>query len=165
MSVLQDAVGSIALKRIPQRLELYEALIAAAEPTRDIDTGQETGMFVLANRNLEEACKQHAQNVMTYSSMLQECKTIEDALKNRLEEIESELYKKLNENHSRALSQRDITVYLQSEPQVVEANKIMVEVILVRRKLEAIVDALKDMGWTLSHIVKLRVAQLEDTTL
>ena len=95
--------------------------------------------------------------------MLQECKTVEDTIRSMVEEIESDLYKKLNETNQRALGQRDIQQYIKSEPRYVAAYDILLEVVHVKRKLEAAVEALRQLGYSLNNIVKIRVALLEDT--
>ena len=65
----------------------------------------------------------------------------------------------------RALGTRDIQQYIKSEPQYVAAQTILLEVQHTKRRLEAIVEALKSLGWSLNNIVKLRIAQLEHVTL
>lgn len=153
-SVVKDTVMDINLNKIPARLSLYEQLIDNAEP-----------LFELSGKSLEESCKQHAQNLMMYDLMLQECKTIEDVIRNKIEEIEGELYKKYNEHGPRALSSTDIKNYIKGDPKYVSALEILLEVVHVKRKLEAVVEALKSMGWSINNITKLRIAQLEHITL
>jgi len=155
MSVVTDTSEDLILNRIPNRLALYEQLCDAAEPC-----------FELNGRHLEDACKSHAKDLMFYDMMLQECKTIEDTIRVKIEEIESRLYRRLNEGGSnRALGTTDIKQYIKSEPQYVQAYEILLEVVHAKRKLESIVEALKSMGWSLNNITKLRIAQLEKITL
>lgn len=154
MSVVKDAFIAINLNRVPDRIALYDQLCQAAEP-----------MFELTGRKLEDACKSHAKDLKDFDSMLQECKTIEDAVRIKVEEVEGELYKKYNENNQRALSQRDIGQYIKGDPKYVAAYEILLEVVHQKRQLESIVEALKSMGWSLSHITKIRIAQLENTIL
>lgn len=154
MSVVSETKVEINLNKIPGRLALYEQLCDAAEPC-----------FELNGRHLEEVCKVHAKDLMFYDLMLQECKTIEETIRARVEEIESTLYKHLNETSIRALGTTDLKQYIKAEPQYVQAYEILLEVVHVRRKLESIVEALKSLGWSIGHIVKLRIAQLEKTTL
>lgn len=152
--IIKGTVSDLQLKRMTARLQSYEALIDAAAP-----------LFELDGVSLESACKNHAQNLMFYNNSLQECRTIEDVVKLKLEEVEGQLYKKYNENHQRALGQRDIGQYIKGDPAYVEIYEVFLEVVLIKRNLESIVDALKSMGWSLNNIVKLRIAQLEDVTL
>ena len=87
MSIISDTATEIQLGRIPKKIAEYELLIEAAAP-----------VFQLSNKGLEESCKEHAQNLMMYDIMLQECKTIEDVIKIKVEEVESSVFKKLNEH-------------------------------------------------------------------
>jgi hypothetical protein len=154
MSVIKETIGELALKKVPARLALYEQLVENAE-----------SLFKLEGKSLEEACKEHAQNLMMYDLMLQECKTIEETIKVKTEEIESNLYRKYNESYQRALGTTEIKQYIKGDPSYISAYEILLEVNHIKRKLESVVEALKSMGWSLSHIVKLRVAQLGDDTL
>jgi hypothetical protein len=154
MSFVDESVRQIALGVIPKQIAIYEQLIENAEP-----------VFQLSGKNLEEACKEHAQNLMFYDVMLQECKTIEDSVRLRIETVEGELYKKYNEGTSMALKTTDIKQYIKGDPQYTAAYQVLLEIVHTKRRLEAIVEAIKSLGWTLSHVVKLRIAQLEDTTL
>lgn len=153
MSVIKETLRSIALGKIPERIELYEQLVNSAEP-----------LFQLSGKGLEETCKEHAQNLMMYDLMLQECKSIEDTIKAKLEEIEGELYRSY-QTGPRALSSTDIKNYIKGDPKYVAAYEVLLEVALTKRKLESVVEALKSMGWSINNIVKLRVAQLEHITL
>lgn len=154
MSVINDKL-QVQLGKIPARIELYDQIVENAGP-----------MFDLDNKGLEQLLKEHAQNLMTFGLMLSECRNIEDTVRSKVEEIESELYKKLNENNgNRVLAQRDILQYIKSESRYQNANDVLIEVVSIKRKLEAVVEALKQLGWNLSHITKIRVAALEDSTL
>src|SRR3954467_2903431 len=107
MSLIRETKKEISLGQIPSRIALYEELIGQAE-----------GIFNLrdSGKRLEDVNKEHAQNLMFYDIMLQECKAIEDTIKLHMEEVESEIYKKYNENFSRALGPRDIAQYMKGEP-------------------------------------------------
>jgi len=154
MSLVSESLGDVQLGKIPGRIDIYEKLIDSAE-----------ALFSLQGKSLEECCKEHAQNLMFYDVMLQECKTIEDTIKSKIEEIEGQLYRRLNEGHQLKLSTSDIRQYIKGEPSYVQANQILLEIVHTRRRLEAIVEALKSLGWSLNNIVKLRVAQLDHVSL
>lgn len=154
MSLIQGTLSDLQMKRMHTRLQLYESLIEAAP-----------ALFELDGRSLENACKSHANDLMSYNVMLQECKTVEETIKMKMDETEGLLYKKYNENMQRALGQRDIGQYIKGDPDFVQIYEVFLEVVLVKRKLEAIVQALQGHGWSLSNIVKLRIAQLEHVTL
>lgn len=154
MSVVSDTIKDVNLGKIPDRLNLYSQLIDNAEP-----------LFELNGVRLEEACKDHAKNLMFYDLMLQECKVIEETIRVKVDEIESAIFKSLNETSNRALGARDIQQYIKSNPKYVTAQEILLEVMLIKRKLEAIVEAMRSMGWSINNITKLRIAQLEQAIL
>lgn len=149
-----DGLANTPLAKIPKKLETYEALIANTEP-----------LFDLKGKLLEEAVKSHVANLALYDQMLQECKTIELYLEGKREQVEAELHRHFLDSSARVLGARDMAMYIRSDPQVVEVAQIILDVGHVRRQLEAIVEAFKTMGWSLSNIVKLKVAQLDHTTL
>ena len=154
MSIVKDAFKAINLNKVPEKIALYEELCQNAEP-----------IFELEGKKLEDACKEQSKNLLFFSMMLQECKTIEEAIRIKVEEIEGELFKKYNENNQRALGLRDIQYYIKGDPKYVAAYEILLEVVHQKRQLESVVEAIVSMGWSLGHIVKLRVAQLEATVL
>lgn len=154
MSIVDETINEIRLGKIPGRIALYEQLIENAE-----------SVFELAGKGLEECCKAHAQNLMFYDVMLQECKTIEETIKFKVEEIESQLYQKYHTGMQLKLSSTDIRQYIKGDPIFVKACEILVEVQHTKRRLEAVVEALKSMGWSINNIVKLRIAQIEHATL
>lgn len=142
------------LQQIPKRLEIYEELLKAAE-----------SLFELEGKLLVDACKAHLSNLALYDTMYQECRTIELFLESKREEIEATLYKQYVETSQRQLSAKDLTMYIRGDPQVIEVIQVLLEVSHVKRQLEAVVEAFKTMGWSLSNITKLKVAQIEDTIL
>jgi hypothetical protein len=154
MSIVDETVGEIRLGNIPARIAIYEQLIEASE-----------GVFKLAGRGLEECCKQHAQDLLFYDLMLQECKTVEETIKGRVEEIESQLYQKYHSGMQIKLSTTDIRQYIKGDPSYVKVCEILLEVQHSKRRLESVVEALKSFGWSINNIVKLRIAQLDHVTL
>lgn len=154
MSVVDETVDEIKLGKIPARIAIYEQLIENAE-----------SVFQLKGRGLEEMCKDHAQNLMFYDVMLQECRTVEETIKVKLDEIESQVYQKYHTGMQMKLSSTDIRQYIKGDPQFVKACEILLEVQHTKRRLEAIVEALKSLGWSINNIVKIRIAQLDHVTL
>lgn len=142
------------LQNIVGRVQLYDALIETAE-----------SIFKIDGKRLEEVLKEHASNLITFDTALQECKSIEDMVKARLERVKAEHWERLNERNQRQLNTRDIEAYIAGIPQYTEVLAVVMIIVEVKRKLEAIVNALTSFGWSLNNIVKLRVAQLDHITL
>lgn len=154
MSFIDVADVELQARRIPKRLELLRQLAESAEP-----------IFELEGKRLEQACKEHASQLMTFGTGLQEAKTIEKLAQLQLDAVEGATYKKFNENHGRALSATDIKQYIKGDPQYLAASRLLVEIAHVRQQLELVIKALEDMGWMLSHITKLRIAELSQVEL
>ena len=154
MSVVDETVSEVRLGKIPGRIAIYEQLIENAE-----------SVFQLKGRGLEDLCKDHAQNLMFYDVMLQECKTIEETIKAKVEEIEGQLFQKYHSGMQVKLNSIEIRQYIKGDPQYVKANEILLEVQHTKRRMEAVVEALKSLGWSINSIVKLRIAQLDHVSL
>lgn len=142
------------LAKIADRLAAYELVIKGSEP-----------VFELSGKRLEELIKQHAQDLSMYALLLQECKTIESFVETKAEEQEGQLYRKYHESGARALGANELAKYVKSDPSYVEIKHIMNDINHIRRSLEAIVSALETMGWSLTNITKLRIAQMDHVIL
>lgn len=154
MSLIGELKKNSTLDAIAKRLEVYEVLIEESKP-----------IFELKGKRLEELIKEQAYNLVGYDQLLQECKTIENFMGSKLETTEAHLHKHYLENSQRALGARDLAMYIKGDPQFSDVNQVVMEVAHIRRQLEAIVEALKSLGWSLNNIVKLRVEQLDHTVL
>jgi hypothetical protein len=141
----------------PQLLKIitkYEGFIEQAEPHFNID-----------GKKLEEVCRTLPKHIVVYDRFYQEMKSLEEWLMIRREKIQSRLWKKFLEGYSRALSSKDIQMYIQGDPEYVEFTEIIVEVSNIKAKMQSIVKAFEQMGWMLAHVTKLRVAELQDVVL
>lgn len=142
------------LEEIIDLLPKYEQRIHAAEP-----------LFKLEGRRLEEIIRTLPHHLASYDESYQQLKALEEWINNIKEKKVGRLWKKYNEGYSRTLSTRDIQAYIASEKEIVELNQIIIEVTLLKNNLLSIVEALKQLGWMLSHITKLRVAEMQDAIL
>lgn len=142
------------LNNIVGLLVKYEESIERAEP-----------IFQLESRRIEEIARTLPHYQSSYDQQLQEIKGLEDWLNNIKEKKVARFWKKYNEHYSRALSTRDIQAYIAGEQEIVDLNQIIIEVTLLKSKFASIVEALKQMGWMLGHITKLRISEMEDAIL
>lgn len=142
------------LAKIADRLANYELIITSSEP-----------VFEMSGKKLEELCKQQPQDLSMYNLLLQECKTIEQYVEAKAEEQEGLLYRKYIESGARALGATELKQYVKSDPAYVEIKSILTDVNHIKRSLEAIVSALETMGWSLSNITKLRIAEMDHVIL
>ena len=135
-------------------LPKYEEKIAAAE-----------SIFKLEGRRLEEIARTFPHYRVNYDQSYQELKALEEWVNNIKEKKVGKLWKKYLEGYQRTLTSRDIQAYIASEKEVVEINQIIMEVSLLKNHCLSIVEAIKNMGWMLGHVTKLRVAEMQDSIL
>ena len=142
------------LEEIIPLLDRYEQKINAAE-----------SIFQIEGRRLEEVARTLPHHQSSYDQSYQEMKAVEEWLNNIKEKRVGKLWKKYTEGYSRQLTTRDIQAYIGSEKEIVELNEIMVEVTLLKNHLSSIVEALKQLGWMVGHMTKLRVSEMQDAIL
>jgi hypothetical protein len=148
MSLIGDISSNVTL--VAEKLSDYDDWLDKASP-----------IFEMENRKLEVLCREHPKALVFYDKKLRELKVLEDIIQKKINEIESVHWKRYTEKYQRTLNNTDIKVYIKGEEDYKLMTEVLHEVNLVRQQYEAVVDALKQMGWTLNNIVKLRVAQLE----
>ncbi len=115
--------------------------------------------------NLEKAAAKMPGIVEERFGQLQEIEAILEYLNIELRRLKSQHFRKYLENYQRALSSRDCEKFVEGESDVVDFEKIINEVALLRNKWLGIIKALDIKQWQVSNIVKLRTAGLEDATL
>lgn len=135
-------------------IEKYETAIDNAEP-----------LFQLTGKKIEALCKDLPHHLSTYDQYFQELKSLEEWLLSRREKVIARLWKKYTEGYSRALSTKDIQAYIAGEKDHVAFTEFILEIGNLKGKMLSIVKALEQMGWMLSHCVKLRVAEMQDAIL
>lgn len=142
------------LEEIIPLLPRYEEKIKKAEP-----------IFKLEGRRIEEIMRTIPHYQSSYDESYQELKSLEEWVNNIKEKKVGKLWKKYNEGYSRSLSTRDIQAYISGEKEIVELNQIIIEISLLKNSMFAIVDAIKQMGWQMGSITKLRIAEMQDAIL
>ncbi len=142
------------LEAILDILPRYEQKVLDAEP-----------IFKLEGRRLEEIMRTLPHHQANYSKAYHEIKALEEWLGNVKEKESAKLWKKYLEGYPKQLSQRDIQSYIGGEKIIVELNQILIEVALIKNHLSDIVDSIKNMGFMMGNVTKLRVAELEETII
>jgi hypothetical protein len=132
----------------------YEKKIAAAE-----------SIFKIEGRRLEEIMRTLPHYQSSYDQSYQELKSLQEWVENIKEKKTGKLWKKYLEGYSRSLSTKDIQCYIAAEKDIVELNQIIIEISLLKSSMYSIVDALKQLGWQMSSITKLRIAEMQEAIL
>jgi len=141
------------ISEIPNAVAYYEAELLAAKNDARIAG------------NIEKAAANMPGIVETRFNQLQEIEAVLEYLNIELRRLRSQHFRKYLENYQRALSSRDCEKFVEGESDVVDFEKIINEVALLRNKWLGIIKALDIKQWQVSNIVKLRTAGLEDATL
>ena len=115
--------------------------------------------------NVERASSAMPGIVEHRFNQLQEIEAILNYLNIELRRLRSSYFKKYLENYQRALSSRDVEKYVDGEADVVDYEKIINEVALLRNKWLGVLKGLDQKQWQITNIVKLRVAGMEDASV
>lgn len=141
------------LNELPAIFDVWKKNIAQAEP-----------IFDIKGERLEKLARDVPQHQAFYAQRAQEAKALVRWLEVQKAQKEMRYLKNYNSS-PRALGAREQATYLQGEKDVVELNQLIVEAQLCQNQLEEIVEAVKQLGWMLTSIVKLRVAELQDVII
>lgn len=98
-------------------------------------------------------------------NQLQTIEAVLNYLNIQVRKIRSATFKKYLENYNRALSSRDAERYVDGEPDVIDMESLVNEVALLRNRYLGILKGLESKNFMLGHLVKLRVAGMEDMTI
>ena len=141
------------VSNIPDAVAYYEAELLQAK----ID--------VKVSGSIEKASAQMPGIVENRFNQLQEIEAILEYLNIELRRLRSQNFRKYLENYQRSLSSRDCEKFVDGESEIVDFEKIINEVALLRNKWLGVIKGLDIKQWQLSNIVKLRTAGLEDASL
>jgi len=95
-------------------------------------------------------------------NQLQEIEAVLNFLNIELRRIRRRHFQKYLENYARALTSRDAEKYVDGEDEVIDFETLINEVALMRNRWLGIIKSLENKQWMAGHIVKLRVAGMED---
>jgi hypothetical protein len=140
----------------PQLMPFYEQWekeIANAEP-----------IFKIEGERIEKLARDLPHHQVFYAQRAQEVRAAVKWLEIMKAQKEARHIKNYN-NSPRALAAREQSAYIQGEKDIVEMNQLIVNTALVQQQFEEIVEAVKQMGWMIGNITKLRVAEMQDAVI
>lgn len=141
------------ISNIPDAVAYYEAELLLAKQD------------VIVSGNIERASANMPGIVETRFNQLQEIEGILEYLNIELRRLRSQHFRKYLENYQRTLSSRDCEKFVDGESDVVDFEKIINDIALLRNKWLGIIKALDVRQYQLSNIVKLRTSGLEDASI
>jgi hypothetical protein len=98
-------------------------------------------------------------------NQLQEIEAVLNFFNIQLRKIRRKHFQKYLEAYNRALTSRDAEKYTDGEDEVIEFESLINEVALLRNKWLGILKGLESKNFMLGHVVRLRSAGMEDTTI
>lgn len=98
-------------------------------------------------------------------SQLQTIEAILEHFNIDLRKLRSETFKKFIEHYNRTLSSRDAERYVDGDADVVNLQKLINEIALLRNYWLSIIKGLDSLSYSASNIVRLRCAGLDDAAL
>jgi hypothetical protein len=96
---------------------------------------------------------------------LQELEAVLKHLNTRYDKLRSDHYRRYLERYNRELSDRSIEKYIDGETDVINMLDLVNEVALMRNKYLGLMKALDAKNYQMGHIVRLRVAGMNDSEL
>jgi hypothetical protein len=98
-------------------------------------------------------------------NQLQEIEAVLNFLNIRLRKIRRKHFQKYLEAYNRALTSRDAEKYVDGEDEVIDFEVLINEVSLIRNQYLGILKGIESKNFMLGHVVRLRTAGMEDTTI
>ncbi len=135
---------------LPDILEGFQNELVDAEKRVD-PTGQ----------LLETSLSKNSAWLHYYDSRRNKLKTLSKFFEMECNRVRGELYRGYKENYSRSLGERDIIKYIDASPEYIEKRELLFEVQEVEGEYTAIVESLQALNYSLGHMTKLRIANLE----
>ena len=141
------------LSTIPDFIAFYENELAAAKYEVSIKGNVEKNVASLPG------ITEHRFN------QLQTIEAVLKFLDLQLRQIRSRHFKKFLEGYNRELSSRDAEKYADGTDEVVDFETLINSVALVRNHYLGLIKGLESKNFMLGHIVRLKVAGMEDMTV
>ena len=141
------------LSIIPDFVSHYESELIAAR--RDCVIGG----IVEKNISALPGVTEHRFN------QLQEIEAVLNFLNIQSRKIRRKHFQKYLESYARALSSRDAEKYVDGEPEVVDFDVLINDVALLRNRWLGVMKSLEQKSFMLGHVIRLRVAGMEDLSL
>ena len=119
----------------------------------------------LKGKSLEKHAAELPGIVEQRFSQLQEIEAVLEYLNIKIRKERSVEFKKFLETYQRTLSSRDAEKYVDGVSSIVDLTLLINEVALVRNKFLGISRGLEAKNFMTGHVIKLRVAGLDDASV
>lgn len=116
----------------------------------------------LNNKPLGIANREQSSRKYYYSSVRAEIKTISETAETHLRFYKSVLYKKIYEESNKNLSERAIERFIETDEKYNEYLGYVREIKEMYEKIDAVVDAFEQRGYSLNNLTKLFIYNAEN---
>lgn len=141
------------LSVLPDFISHYENELITAKANVKVFGNVEKNIAALPG--VTETCFNH----------LQEIEAVLNYLNIQLRKLKRTYFKKYLENYNRQLQPRDAEKYAEGEGEVIDFEVLINEVAFLRNKYLGIMKGLEQKSFTLSNVVRLRCAGMEDISI
>lgn len=142
------------LSNVPAFIDYYESELESAR--RDLS---------LKGKSLERHASELPGMVEERFAQLQEIEAVLEYLNIKLKQERSAEFKKFLEAYQKSLSSRDAEKYVDGVQSIVDTTLLVNEVALLRNKFLGISKSLESKNFMIGHIIRLRVAGLDDASV
>lgn len=119
----------------------------------------------IKGKTLEVANREQGDLTLEYATLHSECSTVTKYFESILNSTRSEIFKKYQKTSDKLLTDRAIEKYTDSETQYLDQYHLYLELVAIRDKLGAAVEALKSRGFALRNITEVRVNGLQHSAI
>lgn len=141
------------LTQLPKCIAYYESELISARAELKIK-----GSIESIARTLPGIFEQRFSQLQVIEAMLEHFNI-------DLRQLRSEKFKKFIEHYNKTMSSRDAEKYVDGDADVVTLQKLINEIALLRNYWLAVIKGLDNLSFSVSNIVKLRCAGLDDANL
>jgi hypothetical protein len=141
------------LSEIPAFIDYYESEMRSAKSDIKISGNVERALADLPG------ITEHRFN------QLQEIEAVLEFLNIQLRKIRKTYFQKYLEGYARALTSRDAEKYTDGTDEVIDYETIINSVALLRNRWLGILKAIETKNFMIGHLIRLRVAGMEDLTV
>jgi hypothetical protein len=119
----------------------------------------------LTGKTLDSALKEQGSWVIYYAQRRAELKTVLSYLDDQVSAVRGQLAKRYVENYSRALGERVMNSFIDSEPEYLKVRELYLEVEDLYSRYDAAVNAFEKRGYALRDLTNARIHQLQNSQL
>jgi Recombination, repair and ssDNA binding protein UvsY len=120
---------------------------------------------IIAGKTLEHANREQPELFYKYGRLQADCDSAYKFVNMRADIVRSRAFQKMKEGSDRALADRVIDKYVESDQDLVDLVCLSIQLGNLREKFAAVMQALTSRGYALRNITEARVNQLHTAVL